>query len=803
MVVDSSYYPIWAEQSDLTENGYAVSYTLKTLYDSQDSSLVFGDQMNNTNVYGYIDENSLLTQVSSGTFSTDINTTKANVYRGNLRLFWSFQSGQDVETKTGFDLISDANNTHFISDSGYAAGTNGYASYWLLPFVRLRYDQLCLYVRFRVATISKQTGSFTTNVYTLDEILQTYGQDLLDNGYTNNEDETVVRFIGGVVLQASLRTTNPTYLRYIYPYVEFNYNGNVYFGKPFQNALDRHAGWYFNNYLTYYGNGVYVSSNGNLPAANANYTLTEFCYGEDFCFGFSGDNEIDFSTFQYNECRIFDHIIVVKYPRNDYYSIGKFFTYDECLNMVSSLGLYFSFDLTSATTSALGQSVTDNNIYLGKMYEDGRCDGTYTKGTETKNELQAQTGIYIVTDRTTDSTINVVPVDTTDPFVPEDDKPIDDNFNHTDASGSSITTGYGDLSMAGVSGSTYVSCGYTGITALKNALANASVSTFWNKLGKEVTGTVGNDAYQLLLSADSGSILNYITSIRMYPFSVTDLSGIIHTGVTRLNFGYNGASLTPTGSSTGYNSLSNTIGTLFMGSVDIDTLQQEPGFWDYEPYTTISITLPCIGTFPLDAKRVIGRTLYLTYIVDLTTGNATANIYTTINDIDVPVLCKTGQMAINISMSGNDIITQAENIANAELNNMSLFINTATGLGNTVASKDLAGVATGVGNASVNITRGLLNASKASRDVPNTITSAGGLGSNTITRQAYITIRRPYIDLPDRYGHFNGFLIKQSYSVGSLNGYTVCSEVDTSSITYATAEERNMIYNILTTGFYA
>lgn len=808
MIVDTSYYPIWTEQSDLTENGYAISYTLKNLYDSQTSEMVFGEQMNNTNVYGYVDENSLLTQISSGTFASSVSTTKSDVYRANLRLFWSFQSGQEVETKTGFDLISDANNTHFTESSGYPAGNNGYASYWLVPFVRLRYDQLCLYVRFRVGFINKLTGAFSTGVYTLDEITQYYGQDLLDNGYTNNENEDIVRFIGGVVLQASLRTTNPTALRYIYPYVEFNYNGNVYFGKPFENALDRHSGYYFNNYLTYYSNGVYVSSNGNLPTANANYTLTEFCYGEDFCFGFSGDNEIDYSTFQYNECKIFDHIIVVKYPRNEYYSIGKFFNYEECLNIVSSLGLYFTFDANSCVSSTLGQSITDNNIYLGKMYEDGRCDGTYTRGTATKSEPQAQTGVYILTDRETDRTIDVIPVDTTEPFKPDSDPDSDKQIKPANVEGVSmsiqknrrLTSATNFISLYNITPDQLSTLG----SVLWHSIADYDPSSldaqgnlihnFYVQLGQDVTGTF-----------DTSAILNYFISARIYPFAVGTLPNLSVASGTDIFIG-NGKVGIPIGSTVRL--MTSTIGLIDAGVVSAQPITPYNDFRDFYN-TTVTAFLPYCGTVELNPAEVMNKTLHCYYAVDFYTGECTAYILVE-GDIEYIVAVANGVMGVQIPLSATSQ-TQLEarhtmdGIDNARL--ISAFMRDVINTGMSIKDRDIKGLFGEGGSVHglVNdVMQGLaLDAQRQSRSgVSAPYLSGGNNGTSFfMPDSAYLQIRRGTYTRPKNYGHTVGYPNTESSKLSYHSGFTICHNVDVSGLT-CTVEEQEEIKALLESGIY-
>lgn len=64
----------------------------------------------------------------------------------------------------------------------------------------------------------------------------------------------------------------------------------------------------------------------------------------------------------------------------------------------------------------------------------------------------------------------------------------------------------------------------------------------------------------------------------------------------------------------------NTTTSIFNASVDVPTFYND--FRDYAPYTTISLYLPYVGTIELDASKVVGKELKITYIVSLYTGDA-------------------------------------------------------------------------------------------------------------------------------------------------------------------------------------
>lgn len=63
------------------------------------------------------------------------------------------------------------------------------------------------------------------------------------------------------------------------------------------------------------------------------------------------------------------------------------------------------------------------------------------------------------------------------------------------------------------------------------------------------------------------------------------------------------------------------------GYIDLGSIPIKRGYndWrDFEPYTKLSIYLPYVGTFPLDAKKYYGKNVNIRYFIDLRTGACTA-----------------------------------------------------------------------------------------------------------------------------------------------------------------------------------
>lgn len=149
-------------------------------------------------------------------------------------------------------------------------------------------------------------------------------------------------------------------------------------------------------------------------------------------------------------------------------------------------------------------------------------------------------------------------------------------------------------------------CNVGAVYEISNALFDYDVTTLsgiWKdiKKGLEMYGT---DPMQV------------VQGLRYYPF---DLSSIF-TSVQDQDYIYFGAYKLST-----TNHVKKIIycnGSLDLGSVFIKRTFND---WrDFEPYTKLSIYLPYVGTFPLDAKKYYNKTVLIKYFIDLRTGACTA-----------------------------------------------------------------------------------------------------------------------------------------------------------------------------------
>lgn len=291
------------------------------------------------------------------------------------------------------------------------------------------------------------------------------------------------------------------------------------------------------------------------------------------------------------------------------------------------------------------------------------------------------------------------------------------------------------------------------------------------------------------------NILDYLVSLKWYPLNITDSTDTV---TSDLQFGFNGiAKITFTAAGTSYK-IGNINRIYDMGSITIPYRAGAQSFLDLEPYTSVSAYLPYIGTVSLQANDVIGHTITCTYIVDLTTGMCTGILDNSTDTIYIG----TGKIGVDISVSGNDILTQSEKMASSVLGVASGAISNTLSLGASVADANVAGAASAMSSAVTDLATSAIGIANSKRGIPETVGSASGFGGGYTHQAPYIRVQRPAVSIPGKYGHDVGYVCNRTYTIGTLSGYTTCSNPDLSGIP-ATSAELDMIRSLLISGFYA
>ena len=332
------------------------------------------------------------------------------------------------------------------------------------------------------------------------------------------------------------------------------------------------------------------------------------------------------------------------------------------------------------------------------------------------------------------------------------------------------------------------------------ALRQAHISNLGAALWSSLNDPDGNfwqniqmalGAYEETGSADISSILEYITSIRIYPFALINIPGYAGAGNGDIRMGTGKTSLDLSKNGAG------NVGIMgsFTGVIDAGSVTIPAHYGDFRDYDGVSVSayLPYIGDISLDAAEVTGQTLHLSYAVDLTTGNCVAylllsgswgyypiGIYSGIVGADIPLTAAQGNRLFTRQLSG--------------------AISKISGL---VAGRAVPETV-GAGISLISRAQSVANAFTGSPITPPTL---GGGGANFAgfgaPQTAYVQIRRHLYAYNARSFPADQ-MGRRTYGVkvlGTLSGFTVCDAVDVSGIP-APADIQTDIKNALESGVY-
>lgn len=198
-------------------------------------------------------------------------------------------------------------------------------------------------------------------------------------------------------------------------------------------------------------------------------------------------------------------------------------------------------------------------------------------------------------------------------------------------------------------------------------------------------------------------------------------------------------------------------------------------YLDFDPYTKIEIYLPYIGTRHLSTDDVMGKTINVTYHVDILTGACCA--YIRCNGSVLYTF--TGHCAIPIPITGSDWT----NVINGALSVAGSVASTVA-TGGALAPMAVSSVATAV------------NSAKPMIEKSGNMSGTGGmLGVQT----PYIIVTRPRQAKPDRQSKFMGYPSFITTKLGDITGYTEIETIFIENIP-ATQEEIAEIETLLKGG---
>ena len=581
--------------------------------------------------------------------------------------------------------------------------------------------------------------------------------------------------------------------------------------KPYIQSLTYPA-HYQNNYQFTWGSGLtgqgaYIDYSGNIGAGMVQNTDGE---NVDIMGGFVGEFEISsmtVGTIIHPE----DSTFYIRGIRSDLAIIGRIFTYDE---------IYKTLALAPRiAVNGVNQYVNSANFYYAKVdLETNEFLTEFVSGDKTAELTDWQIiGGNINNDEFT--------ADDVPEYEPEED--VDEE------SGESIPI-QRRLSMGAVS--SFITC--YGLTAAQVQEFGKKLWSSWVDNGGLVMAMVENFKFLIDsgIASNTGSInissvLDFVVSLKVYPCDIRNLFAFSNSdsdGKVYIGRGTYGLEVSNTAIYKAINQL---------GYLDAGTYNVPRPFGDFRDYTNINITVyvPYCGTIELNPADVIGRTLSGTYVVDVMTGECTffLEVIAVADSGEHRYIVGTcdGQLGVTIPISA----TNSGQIAARRFSDVAQFATTVGGffnrnmqIGNDIAMQMATLGASGMASknpemasareqnikmtgsqAYANNALGLLkdvtgqfgnSLTRAAIDAPN-ISGGSGIASFANPDCVWIQIRHGIYPKVNNYNHTVGKVSTKSAPLSSYSGFTVCHNVDVSSLP-CTEEEKSAIKQLLETGVY-
>lgn len=429
--------------------------------------------------------------------------------------------------------------------------------------------------------------------------------------------------------------------------------------------------------------------------------------------------------------------------------------------IIESLGLWWCESLADIA-DAHGSLTTSGSVHMPLIDENGNVTGSVSGGDVTDIE---DSPIFQQWDEQNekfpvggDDALGKVAIDPEKPIPPdtsETQKPVELDEEDPD-----VMPETPKLNGLGVF-SNYYAIAKNGVDRLNDFLWNSDESVIDDLLNS--------------LKLFGQSPIDAIISLRLYPFNFMQLLpstatteeivlGRVATGVTAWKL--------PSDCTT----------VLSLGSIYLP--RKYNNFLDYSPYSSYSLYIPFCGVVNLNPNIFLDHYVSVRMVVDVTTGKCTAIVYVgSDDDYGVPIQYVDGMIGVEIPVT-------AENMGK-------LGAAVLEAVGNTSA----AAVSTGVAGGAFAAVGGALDVMFA--DVaPQKTGSVSASGSLSMPIKMYVSVSSPRPVIPDDYGHSKGYACDVTTTVSAQSGFTVCYNVDTTSIAGATDPEREQIKTLLESGVY-
>lgn len=207
-------------------------------------------------------------------------------------------------------------------------------------------------------------------------------------------------------------------------------------------------------------------------------------------------------------------------------------------------------------------------------------------------------------------------------------------------------------------------------------------------------------------------------------------------------------------------------------------------YLDYAPYTRAEIFLPFIGFCPLNINDIMGKSVDITYNIDLLSGVCTAIVHANARSL----YSYSGNMAMFLPLSAG---------------NWARMLTPIFGMVGGVTSL-AAGIGGVMGGAPLLASTGMAvrGAESIGNLDGNSVSRSGGISGNAGIMgdyQPFIVVTRPINDKPTTYDTNIGQTYNKSAKLGTLSGFTVVEEAHIEGLS-ATETEKNEIERLLKEG---
>ena len=200
-------------------------------------------------------------------------------------------------------------------------------------------------------------------------------------------------------------------------------------------------------------------------------------------------------------------------------------------------------------------------------------------------------------------------------------------------------------------------------------------------------------------------------------------------------------------------------------------------YLDYAPYTRAEIFLPFIGFCPLNINDIMGKSVDVTYNIDLLSGVCTAIVHANAQSL----YSYSGNMAMFLPLSAGNWARMLTPIFGMVGGITSL----AAGIGGVMSGAPLL-PSTGMA---------VRGAESIGNMDGNSVSRSGGISGNAGIMgdyQPFIVVTRPINDKPTTYDNNIGQTYNKSAQLGTLSGFTVIEEAHIEGMNATDAEKQEI-----------